>query len=198
MNRISLSLVLGLLAAPPLFAQNAPPGGFDSRWTPYLGCWQIVQEHVGDQNVPIAPGLTVCVQPSGATGVAITTTVDGKNVLEQTIVANGTPQPVSQADCQGTQTSEWSRDGERLFTRAELACAGRPKRLVSGITQIAKGHWVDSQATEIDGDHDVRLRRYRRTSDQFAGTSAAAVALLNSMSPLSIEDVIEAGQNRSA
>ncbi|HKY22240.1 MAG TPA: hypothetical protein VJM31_13585 [Vicinamibacterales bacterium] len=180
-----------LLAAAPTFAQNAPASPqaasatFDSRWNPYLGCWRIAQEQQGAQNVPVAPGLTVCAQPSGP-GVSITTTVDGKTVLEQTIIANGLPQPVSQADCTGTQTSEWSRDGERIFTRVEIECAGRPKRVVSGITQLAKGYWIDAQATVIDGDHDVRLRRYRRTSDQYSSAVTPAGA------PMSVEDVIEA------
>ncbi len=29
--------------------------------------------------------------------------------------------------------------------------------------------WIDAQATVIDGNPDVRLRRYRRTSDQYTG-----------------------------
>jgi hypothetical protein len=189
-NKMLLAALFGVLTAAPAFAQNTDAGpsshGFDSRWNPYLGCWRIVQEHQGEQLVPIAPGLMVCAQPSGRTGVAITTTVDGKNVLEQTIVADGSAQPVTQADCRGTQTSDWSRDGERLFTRVEIECAGRPRRVVSGITQLSRGYWIDAQATLIDGDHDVRLRRYQRTSDQFGSAAAPAGA------PMSVEDVIEA------
>lgn len=192
MTKLMLALVFGVGAASPAFAQDAPADGFDSRWAPYLGCWRIVQEQLGTRTVPIAPGMMVCVQPSGPAGVAITTTVDGTKVLEQTIVANATAQAVSQADCQGTQTSEWSRDGERLFTSVELECTGRPTRVVSGITQIAKGRWVDTQTIVIDGDHDVRLRRYQRTSDQFTGRSALAGSLLGPTSPMSVEDVIEA------
>ena len=79
-------------------------------------------------------------RPSGRFGVAITTTVDGKNVLEQTIVADGSAQPLSQADCSGTQTSDWSRDGERLFTRVSLNCTGRPAR--DGL-----GHHDDGERT---------------------------------------------------
>ena len=196
MTKLLLATVFAGLSAAPAFAQNpqilpkAPDSTsatFDSRWNPYLGCWRIVQENLGDQSVPTAAGLMVCVQPSGRAGVTVTTTVDGKNVLEQTIVADGSSQPVSQADCKGTQKSEWSRDGERLFTRVELDCAGRPTRVVSGITQLARGHWIDAQATLIDGDHDVRLRRYQRTSDQY-GAAAPSGA------PMSVEDVIEASK----
>ena len=183
-HKFMLAAVLALLSATPALAQDTP-AAFDSRWTPYLGCWTVVQNQRG-HSAPVPPGTMVCVRPSGRFGVAITTTVDGKNVLEQTIVADGAPQKISQGDCAGTQTSDWSRDGERLFTRVELECANRPKRTVSGITLLADGHWIDSQSTVIDGNSDVRLRRYRRSSDQYTGVPSASSAAL------SIEDVIEA------
>jgi hypothetical protein len=193
MNKLTLAVMFGLLAAPALAQTTQTPGtattnSFDSRWNPYLGCWRVAQEQRDGQVVPSAPSLMVCVRPSGQSGVAITTTVEGKTVLEQTIVADGSAQPLSQDNCQGTQTSEWSRDGERLFTRVELTCAGRPTRSVSGITQMARGHWIESQATVIDGNHDVRLTRYQRTSDQFTGGSSLSGA------PMNVEDVIEASQ----
>lgn len=183
-NKLMLAATLVLLSSAPALAQESP-AAFDSRWNPYLGCWTIVQDQRG-QSAPLPAGTMVCVRPSGRFGVAITTTVDGKNVLEQTIVADGSAQPLSQADCSGTQTSNWSRDGERLFTAVELECANRPKRTVSGITLLANGQWIDAQATVIDGNSDVRLRRYRRTSDQYAAAPAMTTA------PLTIDDVIEA------
>jgi hypothetical protein len=183
-NKLLLAAMLALLASAPALAQESS-AAFDSRWNPYLGCWTIVQDQYG-QAAPLPAGTMVCVRPSGRFGVAITTTVDGKNVLEQTIVADGSAQPLSQADCKGTQTSNWSRDGERLFTNVELDCANRPKRSVSGITLLANGQWIDAQATVIDGNSDVRVRRYRRTSDQYAAAPAMTTA------PLTIEDVIEA------
>jgi hypothetical protein len=184
LNKLLLAATLALLSSAPALAQDSQ-ATFDSRWTPYLGCWTIVQDQRG-QSAPVPAGTMVCVRPSGRFGVAITTTVDGKNVLEQTIVADGSAQPLSQGDCSGTQTSDWSRDGERLFTRVELDCANRPKRAVSGITLLANGQWVDAQATVIDGNSDVRLRRYRRSSDQYTGAAGMTTA------PLGVEDVIEA------
>ena len=185
MNKFTLAFTLALLSSLPAFAQETP-AAFDSRWTPYLGCWTISQEQVGQSPMSLAPGTMVCVRPSGRFGVAITTTVEGKNVLEQTIVADGSAQPLSQGDCSGTQTSDWSRDGERLFTRVSLNCTGRPTRTVSGITMMAKGQWVDVQAIVVDSDHDLRVRRYRRSSEQYTGAPAVTTA------PFSIEDVIEA------
>jgi len=184
-NKLMLAAVFALASSVSTFAQTSQ-AGFDSRWNPYLGCWTISQEQIGNQPVALAPGTMVCVRPEGRFGIAVTTTVDGKNVLEQTIVADGSAQPLSQGDCHGTQTSEWSRDGERLFTRVALECAGRPARTVTGITMMAKGRWVDVQATEVDGDHDLRIRRYRRSSDEYTGMPAMTAA------PFNVEDVIEA------
>jgi hypothetical protein len=188
-KKLLLAVVFSVCSAALASAQTASaPAGFDSRWTPYLGCWRVAQEQLGQATVPVATGLMVCVQPSGRSGVQITTTVDGKNVLEQTVFGDGTAMPLTQGDCQGTQTSEWSRDGERLFTKVELHCGGRPVRTISGITQMAKGYWIDAQATIIDGgDSDVRVRRYRRTSDPVAPAASAGA-------PMSIEDVIEASK----
>ncbi|MEO5740555.1 MAG: hypothetical protein ABIS29_08175 [Vicinamibacterales bacterium] len=183
-TKLMLAAILALLSSAPALAQESSTA-FDSRWSPYLGCWTIVQDQRG-QSAPLPAGTMVCVRPSGRAGVAITTTVDGKNVLEQTIVADGSPQKILQADCSGTQTSTWSRDGERLFTNVDLDCANRPKRTVSGVTLLANGQWIDSQATVIDGNADVRLRRYRRTSDQYTAAPAMKTA------PLTIEDIIEA------
>jgi hypothetical protein len=184
-NRFLLAITIALVSSATTFAQDSP-AGFDSRWNPYLGCWTVAQEQFGQQRVSVPSGTMVCVRPSGRSGVAITTTVDGKTVLEQTIVADGSTQALSQGDCNGTQTSDWSRDGERLFTRVTLDCAGRPARNVSGITMMAKGHWVDVQATVVDNDHDLRVRRYRRSSDPYTGMPAMAAA------PFNVEDVIEA------
>ena len=183
-HKLMLAALLALLSSAPALAQD-PSNAFDSRWAPYVGCWTIAQDQYG-QSAPAPSGTMVCAKPSGQYGVAITTSVDGKNVLEQTVVADGSPQPLSQGDCSGTQVSHWSRDGERLFTRVELECANRPKRSVSGITLMANGHWVDAQATVIDGNSDVRVRRFRRIGDR------PAVAPSATNTPLSIEDVIEA------
>ena len=183
-HKLMFAALLALLSSAPALAQESS-SAFDSRWASYLGCWTIALDQYG-QSAPVPPGTTVCVRPSGRYGVAITTAVDGKNGLEQIVVADGSTQTLTQADCSGTQVSNWSRDGERLFTRVELDCANRPRRSVSGVTLMVNGQWVDAQATVIDGNSDVRVRRFRRISDQ------ATVAPSATNTPLSIEDVIEA------
>jgi hypothetical protein len=209
-----ITLSMGLLAAVPVmgFAQSpetaARPSRVDARWTPYLGCWRLSQENVRSSRVPMSDVMMVCVAPSAATGgVTMTTYAAGKPVLTQNIVADGQSHPVSEADCQGVQTSEWSRDGERLFTHVDVTCNGRPARTVSGVTVMTKGStWIDVQATEIDGDSQVRIRRYQRTIERPADVAelpadvtarAMADALAVSAATMNLEDVVEASKKIS-
>jgi hypothetical protein len=203
-----ITLSMGLLAAVPVagFAQTAR---LDARWTPYLGCWRLYQDNRRTFDMPVSDALMVCVAPStDNSGVALTTYADGRTILTQNIAADGLALPVNEADCQGTQTTEWSRDGERMFTTAELSCNGRPKRHISGVTVIVKGPtWVDVQATDVDGDTQVRIRRYRRAIERPAGVAelpgdmeprAMADAQALSAVGMSLEDVIEASKKISA
>src|SRR5258708_3841269 len=78
---------------------------FDARWTPYLGCWRLLQENVRAEGtaapapaLPAGPTITVCVQPSSTTtGVAMTTFADGNRILQQTAVADGAPRAVAES-----------------------------------------------------------------------------------------------------
>lgn len=215
-----ITLSMGLLSAVPVasFAQtqeapaptrSALPAGFDARWTPYLGCWRLHQESARAFSVAVSDVMMVCVAPaSTGGGVSMTTYAAGRAILTQTIVADGQSHPVNEADCQGSQTNEWSHDGERLFTRVEVSCNGRPKRDVSGVTVMTKGPmWVDVQATVVDADSQVRIRRYQRTTERPAGVAelpaslsqrAADDSVAVSVATMSLEDVMEASKKISS
>src|SRR5689334_7492838 len=92
---LSIAVVLGVLPA----GAQVPAHG-DARWTPYLGCWRLVQE------TAIAPTggppVTVCVRQSDVTsGVTMTTFAGGKQILEQTVVADAAAHAVAEAGCKG-------------------------------------------------------------------------------------------------
>ena len=216
----SLVIAVVVLTACPAFAQA--PDRLNSQWTPWLGCWRLVQENVRDASPPSsieslaesaatpstrsrrnAGDILVCVLPTDAgVGVKMTTFAGGRSVLEQTVLGDGIGHPINEADCRGTQTSEWSRDGQRLFTRAELECKGQPKRTVSGATLLAQGPaWVDVQAVDVNGNQQVRVRRYERTADRPVGAaelptdvSARAIVAAQNLSTarITLDDVIEA------
>jgi hypothetical protein len=149
--------------------------GSDARWLPWLGCWQLIAEgnREGDADPQsirgnVVPGdMRVCVVPaSDATSVQMSTLSGAQVLLEEMVAADGKDRPVSEANCRGSKRAEWSQDGQRLFTHAELACQSQPVRQLSGISLIAPGGlWVDIQFVDSPGDERVRVRRYRRTTD---------------------------------
>jgi hypothetical protein len=186
------------IAAVPAAAQTA-----DSRWDPFLGCWDLTVDAVRNNApaaVPLAErplqsrprneaGPRVCVTRTPEGAARFETTVRGQAAIDHTLVADGTSRPLNDAECRGTQQAEFSRDGLRLFSRAELTCQGDPgPRRVSGLSLLAvNGTWLDIQAVEIAGRETVRVRRYYRAD----GEAPIARATL-SASSLSLDDVKEA------
>jgi hypothetical protein len=165
----------------------------DRRWNDWVGCWSLVadanvaqlppaEDAAGGIAGPIRPGgsrdAQVCVSPSQG-GAVLRTMVGGQPVLTQTIVADGADHPVSEGGCTGTQRAQWSADGLRLFTRAQVACDSQPQRTVTGLALIAPdGDWVDVQAVTINGTDSVRVRRFRPPVERAQkGVPAAAVRL---------------------
>lgn len=190
------ALVMMLLALTPA---PAPAQQLDARWTPWLGCWQLERETV-----------RVCVTPADLRGVALKTYVDNAAeqsaaaaVLEQTLVADGAPHPIAEAECRGHQTAEWSRSGERLFARAELSCNDGAVRKVSGLSMIAAdGTWIDIQGIAIAGRENIRIRRYQRAAGRAAASQVrrrvTSVAPRLGPAPFTVADVQEAATRVSA
>lgn len=157
----------------------------DARWEPWLRCWEMVRENVPSSPRRAAP--RVCVTRAGHNAVTLTTTIEGQPALEQTIVSDGSETPIRDDSCSGSQRAEWSRTGERLFTRAELACEGQPSRSVSALSLIAPdGTWLDIRTVRMGPSETTRVSRYRRA----AGESAASALIAGSR--LTLEDVKEA------
>jgi hypothetical protein len=196
--RIALALLLVAVALPAR-AQQADP-----RWSPWLGCWQMLDERVRDGNPSGADAVaaartrafasttdvSVCVTPgSQPNAVTLSTRASGEPAFEQTIAADAVAHPITEGGCSGSQRAEWSADGYRLFARAELKCPSQPSRTISGLTMMTtEGRWLDVQAIDVGGTTNVRVRSYRRTSTAANVGSATAVA----HAALDIDDVKEA------
>ena len=204
-----LTIALVLLAAAAPQAQDTTLG--DARWVPWLGCWQLVQDDRGSLAAAAATpdDVVVCVLPaSGNRGVSMTTYGGGQSVLQQTVVADGVRHPVSEPECSGSQTSEWSLSGQRLLTRADITCIGQPARTVSAITLMAAGPtWVDIQAVGTGQDAPVRVRHYRRTDSLpqnvvlpavLQGRLGATAARLAGPTVMTLEEVVEASRKVAA
>ena len=118
MKAIPFAFALAL-ATVPAHAQTP-----DSRWSPWLGCWELTAENVrAAAAAPASPGRgslssnarsaqgrvdfpRVCVTGADSGGARFETTVSGQPAVDYTIIPGG-DRPFSDAECKGTQRAEW-------------------------------------------------------------------------------------------
>ena len=142
-------------------------------------------------------GALVCVTPAATGGATMTTYINDRAVLTETIVADGSQRAITEPDCRGWQRAEWSALGARVYAAAEITCQAQPARKVSGMGMMIAGPtWIDIQTIESNGGKSLRVRRYHRASDQSrAGVSPALTAATMPLGGrLSLSDVKEASK----
>jgi len=176
----------------------------DPKWNAWLGCWELVFENARESATTPSPSRRtlpntsprpqVCVEPA-ANGVTLTTRVADQTPIQQTVVADGAERPISDKECRGTQRADWSGDGRKLYSQADLQCSNdKGNRRVSGISILGtNGTWTDIQAVDVSGQQTVRVRNYRRVAE--ASRSSAGLA---HATPLTLADVKEASTKVSA
>ncbi|HUE84511.1 MAG TPA: hypothetical protein VMO26_00385 [Vicinamibacterales bacterium] len=171
-------------------AQPSPTPSAPDRWAPWMGCWQITDESIqdaaallselaGTSSAPASrtPNALVCVAPSPDGGATMTTIVNDKPVLVETVVADGSRRPLTDDKCRGWQQAEWSQLGARVYAQAEITCGDQPARTVSGLATIVTGpRWLDIQVVESEGQKSMRVRRYRRAANQKHATAVPSTA----------------------
>jgi hypothetical protein len=203
MVRTSLLLITMALAWPAGSAQASAQIGEaaagsqagtagDARWLLWVGCW-----------VPAArpgPGADsqVCIVPDdAAAGVRMITFAGDREILSETIVANGSGQPVPDQQCAGERATRWSQSGRRLFSTSTVACEGEaPLKTTAVASLISSDSWLDVQVTVTGGREQVRTRRFWRSSSTPPAPLVDVLARLGSPQKTSVaitaDDVIEA------
>lgn len=176
MTRTIIVSALALLLAGTAAAQQpAAAPIMDGRWQQWVGCWQLSGESLTGERMlspeqvarGAAPptrasntGTRVCVAPAGR-GVTITTMVGSERALAETIVADGSAQPLQDAECRGARRSEWSKSAPRLYSNADVTCGSEAPRKISTLSMLTPGPiWVDIQVIDISGRKNIRIRRY--------------------------------------
>jgi hypothetical protein len=199
MRLVGVAFTLSLLAAGASEGQEARSASgapqqvstTDPRWSPWLGCWRLLDENVQPGTGVLEQRLSdtalsrrrpsrssgdarVCVAPaSQPSGVTLTTMVGSDTAIEETIFADGAEHPIVEPDCKGWQRTAWSISGERLFSSAEIACNNQALRKVSGLGLMATGPtWIDIQLIELGGRQSVRVRRYEQVDRSAARPSS--------------------------
>jgi hypothetical protein len=148
-------------------------------WDLWAGCWTLTEETTDEGSSTIArllglgaprtkgPGdARVCVTTDRPSTATFSTTFGDRPAISETIVADGSEQPLADAECRGWQRAAWSTLGPRLFASAEMTCGTQAPRKVSGLSMMMAGPtWIDIQMVESQGQRNLRVRRYYRAAD---------------------------------
>jgi hypothetical protein len=194
-----------------LLVALASTAGADSRWTPFLGCWSLIEDAVrqpllgdpeGGEEEEDRPMGLVCLTPEGD-GVQLRTFSGDEAFLEEILIADGEKRDSSQGRCRGWQRLDWSKDASVLFTRSELLCEEGRTRSITGVSMLTDGStWVELQSIGSGDGRAVLIRRFRAASEEVSRLRAPSLTeeqlrdavearFRIATTPMSIEDVIE-------
>ena len=189
-----VALVMPALGQP--MAQEDPVTETALAW---LGCWELTA--VGDSRSQESPDSLqrICVAPGDAPEVLdLTALVNDEIVAAQTLVTDGSRQPVTDGDCDGWKRSVLSEDRRRLYLQSEMACEdGKPRSLTGASILVSGDHWVDIHVSRIDGEREIVIQHFRLVGAEFARLPGAFPTTMHTVrvaaaAPLTVEDVIEA------
>jgi hypothetical protein len=165
----------------------------------WLGCWDVLADPEDDATASPEERQQICVAPGDAPkALDMTVLIDNEIVAKETIVTDGSRQPVSDGGCDGWIRSVPSEDRRRLYLQSEATCRDGKLRNLTGASMIvSENRWIDIHALRVDGEREVLIQRYRPVD---AGIPRLPGALPNAMhtvrreaaARLSVEDVIEA------
>ena len=187
-----------LLVAAALLSSGAAPArgqsaATDSRWLPYLGCWEPIE---GSKS-------SLCIVPAaGTSSVDFVTVFKGQVTVREPIAATGAHIETTSGDCTGWRSAEWSAHGQRLFLRSEDGCPGAPARSGTGVIAMSNnGEWLYIQSATVAGQTGLQVQRYRPVAGDDSlhlGISATIAARAAAAAPLGFDDVVEASRKVEA
>jgi len=196
-HRYGISVLSAALFA-VAFASPAAAQGVDDRWMAFLGCW----EATGEQ----ADAGLLCVRPF-EDGVELFTVVDGEVTTSDVMVANGEQRTRSMEGCRGSEASEFSADGRRVFTSSEFLCGEGLPRASTGIMSLTSPtQWLDVRSMDVEGEKVAWVQKYQLVGPERmaeAGVDdatqglglAVRAARMSAARRITLTEVREAAQN---
>jgi len=127
----------------------------DSRWLPWLGCWEASE---GGTEIPM-----LCIQPlTEGQGVELTTWAEGENISTEAIYTDGEPRDADREGCRGLEEAWFSEGGQRVYLKSQYVCEGGIQRGATGLLAFANPmEWLDIKVVEVGGQQIPMVLRYR-------------------------------------
>lgn len=165
------------LAQEPVDGAAPPTVAPDARWLPWMGCWRLWEEQFeqAPDGSELPDRMVVCLtaDPDGA---RMTARAGDEVLVERTLAADGVRREVSDGECRGWERRDWSADGRRIYTSAEIRCGDDVAPVArSGMSLLSNPTtWVDVQVVNVEGQQHLEIRRYNPAPDTASSTGSAA------------------------
>jgi len=156
---IRTSVAGGLVASALILVGTLPSlasaQDMDSRWLPWLGCWEASE---GGTEIPM-----LCVSPlPNRQGVELTTWSEGQKISTEAIYTDGEVRDASREGCQGMEEAWFSEGGSRVYLKSQYICEGGVQRGATGLIAFANPmEWMDIKVVEVAGNQVPMVLRYR-------------------------------------
>jgi len=209
-NRTSLLLAAVVLlgSAAVAGAQTTQLASADTRWTPWVGCWQPSMRDADQALAPDKAAPVVCIIPTPGSPTVDLVTVNGSTVGQpERVDANGQRRAVNREGCNGWETAQFSQDAKRIYLHSQHECTGNRTRVSSGLmTILPNGEWLDVQSVKVESHNGVRVVHYGRvptpavlSADMKAALEgrnlATTTAVIAASDSVRVADVIDASKN---
>jgi hypothetical protein len=198
---IACLLLIGALTVPALgqpVARKVPESNDAIAW---LGCWDVLADPEDDSQEPPRERQMICVAPGDdPKALDMMVLVDNEIVSKETIVTDGSRQPVSDGGCDGWIRSVLSEDRRRLYLQSEATCTDGSLKNLTGASMMVSGErWIDIHALWADGEREVLIQRYRPVDAGIPRLPGALPTAMHTVrraaaTRLTVENVIEALQ----
>jgi hypothetical protein len=150
--RAYATLAVVLFAALSIPSAGLDAQETDTKWLPWVGCWNAVAE---------AAPMLCFVPKNGEEGIELVTVVDGEISSRETILSDGRDQPVDREGCKGWERTEFSKDSRRVYFQSELVCGEDVATNSTGLMAMQTPfEWVDIKSVEVDGASAPFVMRY--------------------------------------
>jgi len=157
---LALTLAGGTLGAQSPAPQPSPTVDVDVRWAQWLGCWRLEDDMPG-------AGLRMCISAEQTSDTRWATLVGAQRGTVDVVRPDGAPHDIVDDDCTGSERSEWSANGLRLYRFTKVTCGKEPARTLSTVSFLRPGPvLVSVQTIEGGFSRSVRVQRYHRAADQ--------------------------------
>jgi len=200
-DRLLITTLATLLLAAFGSPEPATAQEVDSRWLPWIGCWNATIEEAPD----------ICFRPtSDPLSVEMLTVKDNQVSAVEVLTADGRDHELQRDDCTGWERNEFSPDGRRIYFSGSNTCeSGTATNATGIIAMVTPFEWVDVKSVEVDGASAPFVMRYRLAVDaRIEAVDVAAItgdrnrairnARVRASGPLTTRIVIEASERVDA